>query len=86
MAARPLTSLYKVFKDLNPKTSEYKNKRLAMIVLLNDDAPDDLEDLEHLVRHAARHHDGEILVNVLKSLIKHNQALPEKLIETICYL
>ena len=83
MAARPLTSLYKVFKDLNPKTSEYKNKRLAMIVLLNDDAPDDLEDLEHLVRHAARHHDGEILVNVLKSLIKHNQALPEKLIETI---
>ncbi len=79
MAARPLTSLYKIFKELNPQSNEYKHKREALLALLNDDKADDIEDLEHLIKHAFKQKDGEILINTLKSVIKHNQALSQEL-------
>jgi hypothetical protein len=77
--ARPLTALYKIFKELNPQSKEYKNKREALLALLNDDKPDEIEDLEHLIKHASKHQDGEILINVLKSVIKHQQVLSQEL-------
>jgi hypothetical protein len=79
MVARPLTSLYKVFRELNPQSNEYKHKREALLALLNDDKADDIEDLEYLIKHAFKQKDEEILINTLKSIIKHNQVLSEEL-------
>ncbi len=83
MAAHPLTSLYKIFKELNPQSNEYKHKRIALIALLNDHTPDDLEDLDHLAKHGLKHKDSEIVINVLKSIIKHKQIVPKELAKKI---
>ncbi len=75
ITVRPLTALYKKLESLSDqnKNSEYKNKRDALLALLNDDTPDSKSDLKHLLRHAVKNKDAQVLEAVLQSIFKHKQ-------------